>query len=95
MALSNILTGWGNLVLDTFHLLDPDLQKEAEARLSQCNTCEMRIDNTCNKRQFGTHVKTGEKVRGCGCHLAAKALDPDSSCPLGKWDKFVKNETQS
>ena len=33
----------------------------------------------------GIHVVTGQKVRGCGCRLAAKALSPGSVCPLGKW----------
>jgi len=83
--LEQILTGWGNLVKSHFVSLSPDLKAEGEMRLKICNNCEMRQGGTCSTQMEGTHVVTGQKVRGCGCRLAAKALSPGSVCPLGKW----------
>lgn len=83
--IEQILTGWGNLVKSHFVDLAPDLKAESEKRLNICNSCNMRNGGTCNPNQVGTHVITGQQVRGCGCRLAAKALSPGSVCPLGKW----------
>lgn len=82
---SQILTGWGNLVKSHFVDLDPELKAQGETRLLICNSCHMRNGGTCNTQKTGTHVVTGQEVRGCGCRLAAKALSPGSHCPLGKW----------
>ena len=84
-VVSQILTGWGNLVKSAFVDLDPEVKAEGEHRLLTCNACDMRVGGSCSPNREGTHIVTGETVRGCGCRLAAKALSPGSVCPLGKW----------
>lgn len=86
-VLSQILTGWGNLVKSHFTDLPEDLKTMSSNRLLICNSCDMRIGGICDTRKTGIHVVTGEEKRGCGCKLAAKALSPGSVCPLGKWPK--------
>ena len=83
--ISQILTGWGNLVKSHFVELEPGLKAQSEHRLLICNSCKMRSGGTCSPTMEGKHVVTGETKRGCGCRLAAKALSPGSQCPLGKW----------
>ena len=84
-VVSQILTGWGNLVKSQFTELDPELKAISANRLLICNACDMRTGGTCNPSKTGIHVVTGEEKRGCGCRLSAKALSPGSECPLGKW----------
>tara|TARA_B110000483_G_scaffold109655_1_gene133595 strand:+ start:36 stop:392 length:357 start_codon:yes stop_codon:yes gene_type:complete len=84
-VVSQILTGWGNRIKSHFVELAPELMALSTNRLLACNACDMRNGGTCNPNKTGIHVKTGAEVRGCGCNLAAKALSPGSSCPLGKW----------
>ena len=84
-VVSQILTGWGNLVKSHFVELAPELKAQSSNRLLICNSCDMRNGGTCNPSKTGKHVVTGQEVRGCGCRLAAKALSPGSICPLGKW----------
>lgn len=84
-VVSQILTGWGNLVKSHFVELDPELKAQSTNRLLICNSCDMRNGGTCSPSKIGIHVVTGLEVRGCGCRLAAKALSPGSVCPLGKW----------
>tara|TARA_A200000159_G_scaffold76681_1_gene71045 strand:- start:1564 stop:1902 length:339 start_codon:yes stop_codon:yes gene_type:complete len=84
-VISQILTGWGNLVKSHFVDLAPELKEQSKNRLLICNTCPMRNGGTCSPNREGKHVVTGETKRGCGCRLAAKALSPGSVCPLGKW----------
>lgn len=88
MGISNILRGWGNLILDEFDLLSPELKDLAERRLKICDSCEIRTDNKCDKRKKGINIETGQLVKGCSCNLSAKCLDPDSECPLAKWKKY-------
>jgi len=83
--ISQILTGWGNLIKSHFVALEPELKSLSENRLIVCNGCSMRAGGTCDPTKKGKHVVTGELRSGCGCRLAAKALSPGSSCPLGKW----------
>ena len=84
-VMEQIFTGWGNLMKSHFMNLSPDLKTLGETRLKLCNVCEMRNGGSCSTSKEGIHVVTGQKVRGCGCRLAAKALSPGSVCPLGKW----------
>lgn len=83
--IEQILTGWGNYIKSAFVELDPELKEEGQKRLEICDPCDMRNGGTCSTQKQGIHVVTGQKVRGCGCRLAAKALSPGSVCPLGKW----------
>ncbi len=84
-VMEQIFTGWGNLMKSHFMNLSPELKELGEMRLKLCNGCEMRNGGSCSTSKEGIHVVTGQKVRGCGCRLAAKALSPGSVCPLGKW----------
>lgn len=90
-----ILQGWGNHFKDEFNLLPKDIKNISEKRLLICNTCPLRVDNSCSSRKKGKVVKTfiynqkirnqGELHKGCGCNLAAKTKSLLSDCPLGKW----------
>lgn len=88
MAISNILTGWGNRILDEFNILSPLLKSKAEERLLICDTCPMRVNNKCAKTKKGINIETGIETNGCGCNLSAKSLDPNSQCPLAKWKSY-------
>tara|TARA_B100000900_G_scaffold413742_1_gene438456 strand:+ start:1269 stop:1670 length:402 start_codon:yes stop_codon:yes gene_type:complete len=83
--LEQIFVGWGNYVKSHFVSLSPELQEMSEKRLKECDSCHMRNGGMCAPSRQGKHVVTGQMVNGCGCKLAAKALSPDSQCPLGKW----------
>jgi len=80
-----ILEGWGNKILDEFNLLDEDTKRMARQRLEVCNTCKVRIKNSCSTKKQTIHRKTGQLVGGCGCNIAAKTLSPSSECPAAKW----------
>jgi|TARA_B110000240_G_scaffold196454_1_gene248661 hypothetical protein len=84
-TIDQIMTGWGNLVKSHFVDLEPELKKESERRLKICDGCDMRSGGTCSTNKETAHLKTGVMTRGCGCRLAAKALSPESECPVGKW----------
>lgn len=81
----NILEGWGNILRSTFGLLDEESQRLSAERLYHCDTCDMRTHNTCDTAKYGYHIKTGKRVHGCGCNIAAKTLSRGSECPIGKW----------
>jgi hypothetical protein len=85
--LSQILSGWGNRIKDTFGVLDEETKLMSEKRLLHCNVCYMRTGNTCDPRKKMKDDATGEIVTGCGCNISAKSMSPHSSCPLNKWDK--------
>lgn len=94
-TLAEILQGWGNQLRDEFDVLPKEIKNLSEKRLSICNTCSLRTDNTCSVKKRGKAVKTfvykgqmrtkGTEYTGCGCNLAAKTKSVISSCPLGKW----------
>lgn len=92
MSLVNILTGWGNLIKNRFDILPEQIKKEGEKRLLICDTCPLRTGNNCDPSKIGINIETGQERRGCGCKLSAKALDPNSECPLSKWKKYEVNE---
>jgi len=57
-----------------------------EERLEICRNCELcTVDWFCNSKKTIIHQQTGERVKGCGCSLPAKASNPESNCPAGKW----------
>ena len=80
-----IIEGWANVVKDQFDAVDVVTKSISEKRLLKCNTCDIRLGNTCSPNKWGTHVITEQLVNGCGCNIAAKTLSPSSRCPLGKW----------
>jgi len=85
MQLNQILTGWANVVKEKIGILDPKIQRMALVRLTHCNSCPVRRDNTCDPSRTIKNLLTEEIVNGCGCNIAAKTLSPDSACPAGKW----------
>lgn len=95
MAISNILTGWGNYIKEQIGLLSPQIKQKAEERLLICDACPMREHNTCVKTRIGKNIETGLMVKGCGCNLAAKSMDPNSECPLAKWKKYKVEDGES
>lgn len=80
-----ILNGWGNLIKSKFVELSPELQMMSAQRLSKCNECDMRVNNTCSTKKEGKNIITGEMKNGCGCNISAKTLVVDAECPLSKW----------
>ena len=94
--IKEITSGWANLVLDRFEVLDEETKKEGLRRTSICDTCPMRVSNTCDPTKTGKAVLTfwygkeerhaNQEYNGCGCNVLAKALSPNSQCPLGKWE---------
>lgn len=83
--INEILDGWGNLIKNTFGMLDDQTRQIAENRLQYCDNCTIRSFNTCDPNKAIVHVTTGEWVRGCGCNISAKTLSRKSKCPAGKW----------
>ena len=83
--INEILTGWGNIVKDYFNALDPVTKLISKRRLEICHVCHMRDGNFCSKKRLGENIITGEQTKGCGCNLSAKAVSPESQCPLSKW----------
>jgi hypothetical protein len=83
--IKEIIEGWGRLLFQDYDNLAPALKERTEQRLSICHDCKIRNGVICDPTKTGTHAETGKIVRGCGCHLRAKALSVNSSCPLGKW----------
>ena len=83
--LSQILTGWGNRVKDTFNMVEPRVKVLSEARLKLCDVCPIRRGNKCAPSLQIKHHVTGNLVNGCGCNISAKTLSPSSHCPAGKW----------
>lgn len=83
--IEKILNGWANYVKDKFHTLDADTKQEAQRRLHICDTCPVREKNFCHPNRKIYNESTGKLVRGCGCHLSAKALSMQSHCPAAKW----------
>lgn len=85
--LSQILSGWGNKIKDTFGMLDEETKELSRARLAHCDSCYMRTGNSCDPRKQMKNNITGEIAKGCGCNISAKSMSPHSICPLNKWDK--------
>lgn len=83
--LIEIIEGWANVIKDQFNAVDVVTKTISEKRLLKCNSCDIRVNNTCSPSKWGNHVITEELVNGCGCNIAAKTLSPSSKCPLGKW----------
>lgn len=98
----DILSGWGNLALHQFDMLDVHIKEQAEERLNICDECPIRINNTCSTTNKGPAIKNftydsavftenrieGTLYNGCGCNIYAKCCSPNVQCPLGKWDKM-------
>lgn len=88
--LLEIAAGWYNMINST-----RPLQEMARARLEVCEECPEKVElnglaaavislaNSANS--VADNSKPIYRCGICGCALSAKALSPDSSCPLGKW----------
>jgi len=83
--LNEIINGWANVVKDKIGTLDPKLKVMAANRLLLCNSCDMRVNNTCSTKKVGINIITKNETKGCGCNISAKTLVPESECPLSKW----------
>ncbi len=93
-----IAKGFMNLAFDNLDILDETTKQEGLRRSSKCANCPLRTGNTCDNRlqgqvvkdfiYYGKELKKGDVVKGCGCWIPAKILNPDSQCPIGQ---FVKD----
>lgn len=52
-----------------------------ESRITQCNECEhlYKLTSTCKK---------------CGCFMKVKTYLPNAVCPIGKWGKYDKPNSE-
>lgn len=80
-----IISGWFNLTLDKFNMLDQQTKDMAAERFSFCDTCKIRDGKICSPERSLDHVVTKQKTPGCGCVLSAKVMSKDSKCPIGLW----------
>ena len=97
--INDILEGWGNNLKDKLNLLEPELKSKGKKRLLICNSCELRVNNTCDKNKKGfaeiDFIYNNQKreknklYNGCGCNLSAKTVCNDCKCPLGKWENII------
>ena len=85
--LEQIAQGWVRFGLSKMHFTSDKVKARAEERIAVCDTCEMRVDNTCSTSKEGINVVTRQLKSGCGCNLSAKALADEPACPLSKWDR--------
>lgn len=62
--------------------VSPLSEEERNVRYDICKSCEhfIHLTNQCNK---------------CGCFMSAKTYLPHSSCPVGKWEKVVREFTDN
>lgn len=61
-----------------------------------CKVCPLNTNSICNPTREGESVVDfvyngkdrfkGQLYRGCSCALRAKWANPDSQCPLGKFE---------
>ena len=70
MNISNIATGWFNVVRGELGVLPDNIKQLAEKRLKSCSECPQRKEKRCGV---------------CNCFLTAKTKDIDSSCPINRW----------
>lgn len=61
--------------------VSPLSEEERNVRYDICKSCEhlIHITNQCTK---------------CGCFMAAKTYLPHTRCPIGKWEKVVREYTE-
>lgn len=74
--------------------------EERNKRAALCNSCEFYKPDT---RTCGTFrlinplgdlvIHEGRDVRLCGCIMPVKWNFSSTSCPLGRWDKLIDDET--
>lgn len=79
--LSNIITGWYNVARNELGILPDNIKQLAEKRLKSCSECPQRKESRCGV---------------CNCYLIAKTKDPESKCPIMRWEimkgiYFIKN----
>lgn len=62
-------------------------------RLEICKGCEFYLSEfrTCGPPVIGKTLPSGEQL--CGCVMPVKAGLKFASCPLGKWDAVITQET--
>lgn len=62
-------------------------QKRAD-RLAICYACEHYVEKTKSCGPLITEAFTDSKL--CGCYMPAKTKLKTSSCPLDKWEAYIK-----
>ncbi len=62
--LNEIINGWANVVKDKIGTLDPKLKLMAVNRLILCNSCHMRVENTCSTKKVGINEITKKETNG-------------------------------
>lgn len=61
--LNEIINGWANVVKDKIGTLDPQTKILAESRLVLCNSCDMRVNNTCSTKKVGINIITKKEKK--------------------------------
>ena len=64
-------------------------QKRAD-RLAVCQACEHFVQQTKSCGDLVKEAFTDSPL--CGCHMPTKTRLKTASCPLGKWEAYIKPE---
>jgi len=86
--LENIRDGWFNYIKSAINKksLSSEFQEEAEKRASICTGCP-ELTVVASKGPLRGRCKK------CGCTFPAMIYAPKKRCPIGKWDKFEKDQS--
>jgi len=84
MSLKHITEGWFNGFLQSFNLLNEEMQLLGEARMNVCTDCKIRKGFKCSSENTGMDINK-KPFRGCGCRIDKKVLCEECECPGGYW----------
>lgn len=87
-----IIEGHINELRSLTNLTSQDEEKVFELRKTICDSCPLKVGNTCNTKKY-INKETKEafdkpgpnRVKGCGCRLSAKQKSKNDKCPAGFW----------
>lgn len=85
MDIQEIRIGFQNYFKKLAGLGNPQIEQIAMQRVDQCLRCSLFDGVRCNSKRKAKHIHTNVLTNGCGCIIKAKARNPQSKCPLGKW----------
>ena len=91
MKLTEIAVGWYNFIKAS-----PAHQQMINYRLSVCDSCEYKyqLSPIGKKLVEAVNNKASTFYCGqCGCPLSSKTANPDSVCPLAKWQQWIEPQT--
>jgi hypothetical protein len=92
--IKEISVGWFNYLT-----ANKEVQPLSKRKADVCRACPLNYHGICSPTREGEAVVDfiyndeqrykGVVYNGCGCPLKAKQANPDSKCPLGKFEDLV------